>query len=259
MEATKALPIIRVVMADDNPSYCEVLRVSAKSEGDIAFLRTVADGESALKACEELQPDVLILDLVMPKLDGVGVLEALRRQRKRPKVLVLTACGQEHYIQQALAHGADYYVVKPFDIPTLFRRIRQLVREKPFAPLPPSTRRRGYVEQEVARLITQLGVPPHYKGYAYLKEAISLVVNDAQLVTHMTKSLYPSVAARFNTSPDKVERAIRHAIETTWMKGNMDSIHDLFAYSIDVNKGKPTNSMFIARLADHVRVHLRAV
>ena len=250
--------IIRIVIADDNVEFCEILREAIDSEEDMTCLACVHDGEAALSAIETLRPDLVILDHVMPNLDGLGVLEALRKLERRPRVLMLTAFGQEGLIQRASNLGADYYIMKPFDIPTLFERVRQIADPASVATAFQQERRRQQIERHVAQQLSILGVPPHFKGYTYLKDAVTLVALDPDLLGAVTTKLYPAVARMRKSSPEKVERAIRHAIESTWVRGNLDSIERLFSYSIDANKGKPTNSSFIARLADHVRMEMLA-
>lgn len=242
-------------MADDNTEFCNMVTDFLRREPGYEVLAAVHDGNAAVRACKELLPDLLLLDVVMPELDGIGVLEALQEEPERPKVLVLTAFGQEMMIRRALAAGADYYVMKPFDLRTLSKRIRQILSGQTNLWF---EQRRQAIERAVDHYIARLGVPPHYKGCMYLRDAILLVVEDNELLSRVTKGLYPAVAELHKTTPDKVERAIRHAIETTWTRGDLEAIHEYFAYTVDSRKGKPSNSSFIARLADQIRLELRA-
>lgn len=254
MESTK-----RIIVVDDNLEFCEVIREAINTQPDFECVRCIHDGQTAIEAVRELRPDLIILDHVMPNLDGIGVLEAIRGIEDRPKVLMLTAFGHEGLVQKAAELGADYYIMKPFDIPTLLQRIRQVSEDPGRAKAHiQHEQRRQEVEREVAQQLSTLGVPPHFKGYAYLRDAVTLVVLEPELLTAVTKELYPAVARLRNTSPHKVERAIRHAIESTWVRGNLAFIDKLFAYTVDAEKGKPTNSSFIARLADHIRMELMA-
>lgn len=249
---------IRIVIADDNLDFCEIITEVVEAQDDMVCLRCVHDGESAIDSVKRLQPDLLILDHVMPKLDGIGVLEALQRMTPRPKVLMLTAFGQETLVQVAADLGADYFIMKPFDMPTLLQRIRQVCDPQRSQRQFHDEQRRRHIEREVAECLLVLGVPAHFKGYRYLKDAITMVVMEPELLTAVTKELYPAVAELSNTTAHQVERAIRHAIESTWVRGNLAFIDELFAYTVDAEKGKPTNSSFIARLADHVRMELMA-
>ncbi len=254
MEHTK-----QILVVDDNVEFCEVIREAIATQPDLECIGSIHDGESAIKAIRELRPDLVVLDHVMPNLDGVGVLEAIRDFEDRPKVLMLTAFGHENLIQRAAELGVDYYIMKPFDIPTLLQRIRQVAQDPTRAKVSVKhQQRRHQVEREVAHQLSTLGVPPHFKGYLYLQDAVTLVVLEPELLSAVTKELYPAVARMRNTSAHKVERAIRHAIESTWVRGNLAFIDRLFAYTVDAEKGKPTNSSFIARLADHVRMELMA-
>ena len=250
--------MIRVVVADDNREFCQILSEAVCAAEDMTCVHCVNDGLAAVDAVRSLSPDVLILDHVMPNLDGIGVLEALRSVNPRPKVLMFTAFGHESLIRRASELGADYFIMKPFDIPTLIDRIR-LVADPHGAILSfQQEQRRQMVEREVTRLLSGLGVPPHFKGYGYLKDAVTLVVLEPDLLGAVTTRLYPVAARLRGTTSHKVERAIRHAIESTWVRGNLEQIELLFTHSVDAEKGKPTNSTFIARLADQVRMDMLA-
>lgn len=250
--------MIRLVVADDNREFCQIIQEAIGAAGDMICVSCVNDGLTAVEAVRTLAPDVLILDHVMPNLDGIGVLEAIRSVNPRPKVLMFTAFGHESLIRRASELGADYFIMKPFDIPTLIDRIRQIADPESAILTFQHEQRRQQVERQVTRLLSGLGVPPHFKGYGYLKDAVTLVVLEPDLLGAVTTRLYPVVARLRGTTSHKVERAIRHAIESTWIRGNLDQIESLFTHSVDADKGKPTNSSFIARLADQVRMDLMA-
>ena len=164
------------MIADDNVEFCDILREAIDSEEDLTCVACVHDGEAALSAIREDCPDLLILDHVMPNLDGLGVLEAMLGEKTRPRVLMLTAFGQESLIQRASSLGADYYIMKPFDIPTLLERVRQIADPGSVASAFQQERKRQQIERHVAKQLSALGVPPHFKGYMYLKDAVTLVV-----------------------------------------------------------------------------------
>ena len=212
----------------------------------------------------------------MPHLDGIGVLEKMNviKTNKKPICIMLSAVGQDKITQKAVNLGAEYYVVKPFDIELLIKRIREL---KDFVPGQNVNNfigkeiKQHYVEiplngeknQEnlealVTNIIHEVGVPAHIKGYQYLREAIIMVVNDIDVINQITKSLYPKIAYKFNTTPSRVERAIRHAIEVAWGRGQQDVVENIFGYTISAAKGKPTNSEFIAMIADKLRLELKS-
>ncbi|MCL2677590.1 MAG: sporulation transcription factor Spo0A, partial [Clostridiales bacterium] len=206
---------------------------------------------------EKYLPDVVILDLVMPHLDGLGVLERVNglHLTKRPQIIVMTAFGQETLTQKAVELGAIYYILKPFDLPVLDMRIRQLIGDTPSYIMPVSVGVRSKnMDLEVTRIIHQMGVPAHVKGYQYLRDAIIMVTEEANLMGAVTKELYPMIADKHNTTASRVERAIRHAIELAWDRGNVDMMNKYFGYTINIERGKPTNSEFIAMVSDKLRI-----
>ncbi|MGE5508951.1 MAG: sporulation transcription factor Spo0A [Chitinophagales bacterium] len=243
---------IKILMADDSGELCEIVARATKRRRDMVMVGTARSGREALRLLEETEPDVLLLDLIMPDLDGIGVLEELRKRAgRRPKVIVFSAVGAERIANQVLALGADYYIIKPFQPDMLCTRIWQVVRE-PGAD-PAQTPLLSRVEA-VAKVLHRLGVPAHFKGFAYLKEAILLVLEDERRLSEVTKRLYPEVGARFGASAALVERNLRHAIEHTWTFGNLDALYEVFGSTVRASSGKPTNSSFIARVADLVRL-----
>ncbi len=233
---------------------------------DIDVIGVAYNGNEVLRILEKEIPDVLILDIIMPHLDGLGVLEKLRTVQltKQLKIIMLTAFGQENITQRAVELGASYYILKPFDMDVLTNRIRQVVDQS--LPLPtsnfhhqltitaPSTKN---IDTSITNLIHEIGVPAHIKGYLYLREAITMVYNDIEILGSITKVLYPKIAEKFNTTPSRVERAIRHAIEVAWSRGNVEAIKNLFGYTVNISKAKPTNSEFIAMVADRLRLQNR--
>ncbi|MGE5598579.1 MAG: sporulation transcription factor Spo0A, partial [Bacteroidota bacterium] len=209
----------------------------------------------AIKLVKETQVDVLLLDMVMPNMDGLGVLERLRHSDlpHRPRVIIFTAFGQEDMTRKAVSYGAHYYIVKPFDLETLTRRIMEAAGEgEPKIVKPPSAE----TEREVAEIMQRLRIPAKFKGYSYLREAITLAVLDSTLITEITKRLYPRIADKFRTTSERVERAMRFAIEAAWSRGDIEFLHNLFGYAVDEAKGKPTNASFVAKVADQVRLEI---
>lgn len=260
---------ISVLIADDNKEFCSILNDYLLNQKDIVVTGIAKDGREALELIQQKQPDLVVLDIIMPHLDGLGVLEKLNGMDldKMPRVIVLSAVGQDKITQQAITLGADYYVVKPFDMDIFTKRIREM-----FSTQDVETKRRSVstqvvqreaaatsrgpidLETEITSIIHEIGVPAHIKGYMYLREAITMVVNDMELLSAVTKELYPSIAKKYNTTASRVERAIRHAIEVAWGKGQVDAINKLFGYTVHNEKGKPTNSEFIAIIADKLRL-----
>lgn len=260
---------IQIVIADDNKEFSDILCEYLNNQGDIEIVGMAKDGNEACELIAEKLPDIAILDIIMPHLDGLGVLEKVRSMslKKRPLFIILSAVGQDKITQKALALGAEYYIVKPFDMDVLVSRIRQLkdsghsniirsdyAMETKSAYRAPSQRD---LEVEVTNMMHEIGVPAHIKGYQYLRDAIMMVVKDLDIINSITKQLYPSIAREYNTTPSRVERAIRHAIEVAWSRGQMETIDALFGYTVNLGKGKPTNSEFIAMVADKLRLEMK--
>lgn len=245
---------ISIMIADDNKEFCEILQDSLGRTEDFMVAGVAYDGHQALRMIREREPDIVLLDIIMPHLDGIGVLERMGEVglSRRPKVIVISTLGQEAMTQRSVQLGADYYILKPFDLNILQTRIRQLINGRPEESS--TTTRHRNLDAEVTGIMHQIGVPAHVKGYQYLREAILLVVDDMGLLGAVTKELYPMIATRYDTTASRVERAIRHAIELAWDRGNMDFINKLFGYTVKMDRGKPTNSEFIAIIADKLRI-----
>lgn len=234
------------------------------------------DGNEAVNLISTVRPDIVLLDVIMPHLDGLGVLEKINsRSGLIPSTFImLSAVGQDKITQKAIELGAEYYVVKPFDIELLIKRIKELKNFIPnkgtdtfitrdvktqYVEIPEDgIKNQDNLEALVTNIIHEVGVPAHIKGYQYLREAIIMVVNDIDVINQITKSLYPKIATKFNTTPSRVERAIRHAIEVAWGRGDQKTVEKIFGYTISAAKGKPTNSEFIAMIADKLRLELKS-
>ncbi|WMT42626.1 sporulation transcription factor Spo0A [Paenibacillus sp. D2_2] len=260
---------IEVLLADDNREFTNLLAEYISEQDDMTVSGIAYNGEEVLEMIDNASkiPDVLILDIIMPHLDGLGVLERLREMNltPQPKIIMLTAFGQENITQRAVQLGASYYILKPFDMEVLVNRIRQLVGVSTVttgSTLSPSFSKSNVVpigkgknlDANITSIIHEIGVPAHIKGYQYLREAITMVYNNIEILGAITKTLYPAIAEKFKTTPSRVERAIRHAIEVAWTRGNLDSISHLFGYTVNISKSKPTNSEFIAMVADKLRI-----
>lgn len=246
--------VINLLIVDDSKKFCEVLEEYFMDQEEFHLCGIANNGLEALEIIEKNVPDVIILDLVMPYLDGIGVLEKINALNlpERPQIIILTALGQETMTQKAIELGANYYILKPFDLPILATRIKQLYEGIP-SDSKVSAKTRN-LDVEVTKIIHQMGVPAHVKGYQYLRDAILLVADEVNLIGAVTKELYPLVAEKYDTTASRVERAIRHAIELAWDRGNVDLMNKYFGYTINVERGKPTNSEFIAMVADKLRM-----
>ncbi len=255
----------KVVVADDNREFSKIISQFISTQEEFEVVGIAKDGIETLRIIDKERPDILILDIIMPQLDGLGVLERLNQAESDyfPKIVVLSAVGQDSITQKAIALGASYYMVKPFDFNIFIDRLRQIagidnndsadnqfyiVREED------NNMRERDLETKITKIIQELGIPAHIKGYLYIREAISMVIDDMDYLGAVTKELYPAVAAKFNTTPSRVERAIRHAIEVAWNRGKIETLDKLFGYTVSNTKGKPTNSEFIALIADKLRL-----
>lgn len=269
---------LSILIADDNQEFSYTLSSYINSQEDMEVVAVAKDGNEAVEMITNIMPDIAILDVIMPHLDGLGVLEKINMTKidKKPVCIMLSAVGQDKITQKAITAGADYYIVKPFDIEVLIQRIREIKFFKPnqtgsgsaFITREPrqkyielsenEAKREENLEALVTNIIHEVGVPAHIKGYQYLREAIMMVVNDIDVINQITKSLYPKIAFKYNTTPSRVERAIRHAIEVAWGRGQQEAVESIFGYTISASKGKPTNSEFIAMIADKLRLELKS-
>lgn len=257
---------LKVLIADDNKDFCDLIVNCFEKQEDMEICGVAYDGTQAYDMIVKYRPDVAILDGIMPKLDGIGVLEKINKENPDIETvcIMLTAVAQEQITQRAFNLGAQYYIVKPFDMELLVSRIRQLKEKMVTGPNQKSIfnsfGRRAEVDLEtrVTNILHEIGVPAHIRGYHYMREAIIMAINDIDVLNYITKELYPSIAKKCSTTPSRVERAIRHAIEVAWSRGKVDAIDDLFGYTVNNHKGKPTNSEFIALIADRLRLELKA-
>ncbi len=267
---------IKVLVADDNSDFTMTLSSYLEKEEQIQIVGIARDGNEAYEMTKELNPDVLLLDIIMPHLDGLGVLEKLNetKMEKRPLAIILSAVGQDKITQKAIALGAQYYIVKPFDINVLIKRMKELKNYQPsqfkgglitreiksqYIDIAPDKKKnQENLEALVTNIIHEVGVPAHIKGYQYLREAIMMVIKDTDVINQITKQLYPEIAAKYHTTPSRVERAIRHAIEVAWGRGEQSAVENIFGYTVSAAKGKPTNSEFIAMISDKLRLELKS-
>ena len=244
---------VRVLLADDNREYAAIVEEYLRACPQLSLVGVAHDGIDALELIQATQPDVLVLDMVMPRLDGIGVLDRLRELTLKiePRVIVLTALGQEDMTRRTLELGAAYYIMKPFDLDVLAQRILQVhadANAPALLPLPDEN-----IVERVTALLRDLDIPSTVDGYAYLRRAIALAAVKPTLMDRITRSLYPAVAAQFATTTARVERSMRHAVEVGWAKGSNERLSKLFGYSRHRRKGRPTNSEFIGMLAEMIR------
>jgi two-component system, response regulator, stage 0 sporulation protein A len=253
------MPQWKVLLADDNRSFLDLLASRINAEEEFEVVCTAIDGEEALGGILEYKPDVIVLDIIMPRLDGIAVQEKLHELNQKPKVVIFSALGMDYITRQALALGADAYFMKPFNLDVFIKRLRALMGETREQQ---QVRNKKLSDEELDKCITELlhklAVAPHLKGYRYLKQAIVCVVNDKGMLDSITYKIYPFVAEQFQTKPTRVERAIRSAIENAWDRCRVETMEEVFGYSLNENKGKPSNSEFIAMVADKVMLDKRS-
>ncbi len=255
---------ISVLLADDNQALTRLIADSLSRKPDIEICGMAADGVEALEMVTSLCPDVLLLDIVMPRLDGFSTLEALSKTEltKRPKIIMLTGLSRDDFLNRAMRLGADYYMIKPFDMQTLYARIVDIAKtEDTDAYMSLSDVGRpspGSADERVTNIFLSIGIPAHIKGYTYLREAVKMVIDEHDLINRITKELYPGIAKRYMTTPSKVERAMRHAIEVAWSRGRLDSVNRIYGYKVFSAEDKPTNGEFIALIADKIALQKSA-
>ena len=238
-----------VVLADANDEFRLSLQQTLEASGEFDVVGSVPDGVSALALLTENRPKLLVMDLLLPELDGFGLLEQAAKEKLQMKTIVVSALYRDQVVSQAMNKGVSFFMPKPCELSSLLERMRQAVRNGETEEESPVA-----LERLVTSIIHEVGVPAHIKGYQYVREAIILAVQDMDVINAVTKVLYPEVARRYNTTPSRVERAVRHAIETAWDRGDLETLQRYFGYTVSNTKGKPTNSEFIAMIADRIRL-----
>lgn len=271
--------MFKVLITDDNEQYARMVEEYLRSKEDIQVVGIAYGGFECIDLIRTEQPDIVLLDMMMKHMDGIAVLDRIQRMNYQPKVIVLTAVASESMIERAMLKGAADYLLKPFDLECLYERIIDIGRNNygyiTYSKSEPEDlmvaesgaiyqnnmkmgrieKRRKPIEVEVTTLLHDMGVPAHVKGYQYLRDAILRALADENLIGNITKELYPKIADKYDTTPGRVERAIRHAIELAWGRGNVDLMTEYFGYTINLEKGKPTNSEFIAMVSDRIRLN----
>ena len=247
-----------VLIADSSEEFCAALTGVLQHSGSYRVIGTAADGEQAIRMAAQLKPDILVLDLMLSKQDGLSVLKAISGFDKKP-VTLATSGFVSAYVANAVANlGCNYLMSKPCDMTALVERLEEIRGGESLRSAPMRQLEKRSIESMVTSIIHEIGVPAHIKGYQSLREAIMIAVNDMDVINAITKVLYPMVAKKFDTTPSRVERAIRHAIEVAWDRGDLDTLQRFFGYTVNSTKGKPTNSEFIALIADKLQLQLKS-
>ena len=260
--------MLDVAIADGDQTFLDLFGSYVSNTKNWNLLAAVSSGEQVLPLLRRKKPAVLIMDIVLPGIDGFGVLKAIQNEQMiKPVIIIASAMGRDFYTRTAMELGADYYILKPLDFGILLERARELAQKAynknigayPFDPQNSLIREDGGLRQDVTRLLHDIGIPAHLSGYQYLRDAVCMVIEEPALLYKMTKQVYPVLADKNGKSPASVEKAIRTAIEIAWMRGKTDLLDELFGFTVNSQKGKPTNTEFIAMLADRFHINDHAV
>lgn len=242
---------IKVLMVDDNVNMTGMVKDYFKKNKMIEISDVCHDGEEAIENIKKNKYDLLLLDLIMPKKDGIVVLEELKKLNLDMKIIVLSSYDSAEVIRDVSEYGINYYMLKPFDLVDLEKRVLDLYKSRASKIVDVFQNK---LEISITRMLHELGMPSHIKGYQYIRDGIVMIYNNPGIIGGITKELYPDVASLHNTTVSRVERAIRHAIEVSWNRGNWDLMEEIFGHSVDIDKAKPTNSEFIVTIADKLRL-----
>ena len=251
---------VTILLADGNEEFCEHFKAVVHAAEGFEVVGVAGDGARAVELTAALEPDVLVMDLMLSKMDGLAVLKAVGNMGHRPDILVISSFLTDYAAMQAVSMGVRYLMLKPCDFNAVLQRLAE-IRDTPQGGngvlMLPKKQQEINVEAMVTSIIHEIGVPAHIKGYQYLREAIIIAVSDMEVINAITKVLYPQVARTFSTTPSRVERAIRHAIEVAWDRGDLETLQRFFGYTVSNTKGKPTNSEFIALIADKLQLQIK--
>ena len=255
---------ITLLVADDNKSLAQMVADHFKTESYVEKVLTAYDGEEAFSMTKEFSPDVVLLDIIMPKLDGIGYLKKISANlSKRPIVIGLSVSGSEMTMNAVMSAGAQYFIIKPqspeymSEIVKTFLNVDDISIPSHSVSVAVPQKEDTDIEAIVTGIIHELGVPAHIKGYHYIRTAILMVIENMDMLNYITKRLYPAIAKKYSTTSSRVERAIRHSIEVAWNRGRAETMNDIFGYTVHTGKGKPTNSEFIAMVADRIRLQIK--
>ncbi len=266
---------LSIAIADDNRQTLNLLGEILEKEEGIHVVGKADNGEDAYKMIVKTNPDIVLMDVIMPRLDGISVMEKVKnnpQMKGSPSFIMVSAASSQNVTEDAFCFGANYYIMKPFSKDDVLDKIRRVSsgcekngsgNSRNRRVIQPYLDKTAYMEQnletDVTQMLHEIGIPAHIKGYQYLRDAIIMSVQDSEMLSSVTKILYPTIAKKHQTTPSRVERAIRHAIEVAWSRGKMDTINALFGYTVSGGKGKPTNSEFVALIADKIRLDYKRI
>lgn len=247
----------RILIADGSEDFCQELKQTLEKRPGWEVAGLAGDGQQAVELLQKLKPDVLVMDLLLSKVDGIAVLRQAAALERMPVSLVLTGFMTDFVAGTAAGLGVRYFMAKPCKSQAIAERLEEILQSEEEGGQRSARRAEVNIDAMVTSVIHEIGVPAHIKGYQYLREAIKIAVGDMEVINAITKVLYPQVAKTFSTTPSRVERAIRHAIEVAWDRGDLETLQRFFGYTVSNSKGKPTNSEFIALIADRLQLQLR--
>lgn len=247
-----------ILMIDDNINLIKMVEEYFSDNEEVNISLEAHDGEEGIEVLEKNKDDIdlIILDLIMPNKDGIYVLNEMKKRGINKKVIVATSYNAAEVIREVSEYGVSYYILKPFDLTVLENRIKEITNKKESDEIDFYA---SNLQVSITKMLHELGIPSHIKGYGYIREAVSIIFENPEVIGGITKELYPSLATKFNTTVSRVERAIRHAIEVSWNRGNLDFMEELFGFSVDIDRAKPTNSEFIVTIADKLRLDFHKV
>ena len=248
---------VKVLMIDDNVELINAVKEYFKSSKIIEIVDEAHDGLEGFEKIEKTICDIIILDLIMPKKDGLYVLEEMKKNNINKKVIVATSYNTQEVIREVSDYGVNYYILKPFDFTDLEKRILELSNKKKNSKN--IDLHHNNIQISITKILHELGIPSHIKGYQYIRDGVCLIFDNPNMIGGITKELYPELAGKFDTTVSRVERAIRHAIEVSWNRGNWDLMEEIFGNSVDIDRAKPTNSEFIVTVADKLRLDYHMV
>lgn len=250
---------INILMIDDNKNLIEMVKEYFKNNDNVNITFTAYDGQQGIEEIEKHQEniDLILLDLIMPNKDGIYVLKEMKKRGINKKIIVATSYNAAEVIREVSEYGVSYYILKPFDLSDLEKRIYDITQKE-------NNKQNidfyaSNIQVSITKMLHELGIPSHIKGYQYIREAVNIIFENPSIIGGITKELYPLLAQKFDTTVSRVERAIRHAIEVSWNRGNLDFMEELFGYSVDIDKAKPTNSEFMVTIADKLRLDFHQV
>ena len=247
----------KILLVDDSLEFTKSLKEDLQKDETFEVICACQTFDEATKILNDNDIDVVILDIILKGNDGFELIENIKKSNKNIKVIVLSSLSSDAFIQKAMKLGASYYMIKPYNSDVLTKRIKEVLQQKDEYLANENYFDREQLkllEEKITNIFITVGIPAHIKGYQFLREAIKMAIYNPEIINSITKKLYPSIAEKFETTPSKVERAIRHAIEISWNRGDYETMEEIFGHSVDFDRAKPTNSEFIATIADHLRL-----